>query len=80
MNLFCVKCGGGVKPEFWMNKKYFRCIVNPDHFFSEDMLKHIKEVETDLITLQKQKRAKLNKQELSKKEMSLLSYMSLGRY
>jgi GntR family transcriptional repressor for pyruvate dehydrogenase complex len=42
----------------------------------EEMIKHMKEVETDLIATQKEERVGLNIQQLSKKEMSLLCYMS----
>ena len=41
----------------------------------EEMIRHVKEVEADLIAIQKEKRAELNMQRLSKKEMSFLSYM-----
>jgi len=43
MNMFCPKCGAGVRPEFWREKKFFRCIVEPSHFFSEETLEAVRE-------------------------------------
>jgi len=43
MDRFCPKCGAGLKSEFWREKKFFRCISNPGHFFSEEVLEAIGE-------------------------------------
>jgi len=59
------------------HKRIYKALLERDSIKAqEEMIKHVKEVERDLIAIQKDKRAELNLQRPSKKEMPLLSYMS----
>lgn len=41
--LFCLKCGSPVKPEYWREQVFYRCLGNPEHFIRKDIYEAARE-------------------------------------